>query len=78
MIVRTIDEGRRLGIPKAVLLAIGITGKADVKLDIEGDKLVITKVENVCKLCGTEKDIIQGFSICRNCAEKIADVVNLK
>ena len=77
MIIKTIDEGRRLGIPKEILTAVGIRGKTDVKIDVAGDKIVLTKAEAVCRMCGSEENIIKGFPVCRDCAEKVADLLKL-
>lgn len=77
MIIKQIDETGRIGIPGPLLKGIGINGRTDMKIDIEGNKIILTKLEDVCKYCGKEQNIIKGFSICRDCAEKISNLLKL-
>ena len=77
MITKPIDELGRIGIPKPILKALGITGRTKMKIDIIGERIMLTKADNVCKWCETEENLIEGFPVCRNCAEKVADLLKL-
>lgn len=78
MITKPIDELGRIGIPKPLLKTLGINGRTEMQIDIIGEKIVLTKAENICKWCGTQKEIIKGFPVCRSCAQKVSDILNLK
>jgi len=78
MIIKPIDDLGRIGIPKPLLKALEINKRTQMKIDVVGEKIVLTKLENVCKWCGTEENIIKGFSVCRGCAEKISDLLKLE
>ncbi len=78
MFKASITEDGRLQFPKSMLREMGYIRSTKVYIATEGDKFIITPVERICALCQTQKNMIEGFPICRECGEKVRDVMNLE
>ena len=74
---RCLDETSRIMIPKSFRKEMGLEPKSRLKIHLEDNKIIIEKAAATCRMCGTEENIIQGFEICRPCAEKAALLVKL-
>ena len=77
MIKGTITSDGRLFFPKPLLKSINITGSTKVIIETDGDNIIVKRAEKYCKVCNGKENIITGFQVCRNCAEKISDLLNL-
>ncbi len=74
----SITEDGRLQFPKAMLREQGYIRSTKVYITAEGNKIILTPVERICALCHTTENMIEGFPICRECGEKVRDVMNLE
>lgn len=77
MFKSSITADGRLRFPTKMLREMGYIRSTKVYIDIQGDKFIITPVERICALCRTQENMIEGFPICRECGEKVRDVMNL-
>ena len=78
MLKATICADGRLQIPKKLLLSLGITESTEVYLTTKGSDIIIKDCVNICALCSGTDNMIKGFPVCRDCAEKVADLLKLK
>ena len=74
---RSLDETSRVLIPKEFRGQMGIEPKDKLKLYIENNRIIIEKANVNCRMCGGEESIIEGFEICRPCAERAALLLKL-
>ena len=65
-----INELGMITLPKSYLSALSLKPKDYVDISFEKDKIILKKFQPKCRMCG-EKEVIEGFEICRNCAQKI-------
>ena len=77
MLNGTITTDGRLFLPKPLLRSLGISGSTKVTISTAGDKIIINKAENTCRLCNCSVNMIEGFPVCRSCAEKVSDLLKL-
>lgn len=77
MLKGTITADGRLFLPKPLLKSMNITGSTKVIISTVGDTILVRKESDCCRFCGTDKNIIEGFPVCRNCAEKVSELLNL-
>ena len=75
-ITKKIDELGRLGIPKEVRRAIGVKEGDELRFEIEGNKLILSKVGSYCLFCGSADDLteLNGKHICADCVKAISQV----
>ena len=78
MFKASITADGRIQFPKPMLKTMGIIKSTKVYIDTEGDRIILTPVEKVCSICHSTKNMIAGFPICRECGEKVRDVMNLE
>ena len=78
MMQREMDDIGRITLPKGMLISMGITRRTPMNVTQENDRIVITPVRLKCKMCNTYDNLIEGFPICRSCAEKVSDLLKLK
>lgn len=66
---RRVDELGRIVIPKHIRRSLGLETRTKVQFETEGDKLIITKANVTCVLCGSENDLteVHGKHICQSC-----------
>lgn len=72
MINRPLDKVGRLVIPQEMRAKLNITHNTMLDINLEGDKIIITKSGISCTLCGNTGDLLEGTTVCRSCAEAIA------
>lgn len=77
MLKGTITADGRLFLPKPLLKSLNITGSTKVIIRTEGEDIIITKAEKSCALCHKTDNMIEGFPVCRDCAEKVSDLLKL-
>ena len=69
---RALDETSRVLLPKKFREALHLEPKSQLKIYLEGNRIIIEKAELSCRMCGSKEDMIEGFPMCRACAEKAA------
>lgn len=77
MTERNIDEMGRIVLPKNMLLDMGIHGRTLMQVERADGCIVIKEARLRCKWCGTYDNLIEGFPVCRSCAERVSDLLKL-
>ena len=70
LVERRIDKLGRIVLPMDFRKALGLEGEAELTLSISGNAVILKGIESSCKLCGSSKDVLQKFKICREIAWK--------
>lgn len=70
---KRIDEVGRIVIPKAIRNKLGMGLTEVVKIDIENDKIVISKAELTCVFCGATENLetFKDKNICTDCISQL-------
>lgn len=73
---KKIDEVGRIVISKNIRKHLSIEPNDMLKIDVDGNNIVIKKAEPICEFCGSEENLIefQGKSICRKCQESLKNL----
>ena len=73
MIVRNVDELGRFVIPKEMRKVLGIEKDTPVGIEIEGDRLILRKIDETCRICGTGLNLrkYSHFYLCTDCLREI-------
>ena len=76
--VRAIDELGRIVLPIEFRTALDIKSGDLLKMDMDGEKIVIQKNTPSCVFCGTEIALTkyEGKTICIDCIRKISKIPN--
>ena len=76
--VRAIDELGRVVLPIEYRTALDIKSGDLLKMDIDGEKIVICKNTPSCVFCGAEKALTkyEGKTICLDCIRGISKIPN--
>ena len=77
MLKGTITSDGRLFFPKSLLKSMNIVGSTKVLISTVGEEIVVKKEVTCCRFCGKDENMIEGFPVCRDCAEKISDLLKL-
>ena len=78
MTERNIDSLGRIVLPKSMLKDMGINNRTLMQIDRIDDKIVISPAQECCKWCRSQENLIKGFPVCRNCAERVSDLLKLR
>lgn len=72
-IVRNVDELGRIVIPKEMRLKMNIRSSDPIEIYVEGNKIILTKYEHACMICGNGVDLtaFKGKKICNACIQEI-------
>ena len=72
-IVRKIDELGRIVIPKEMRRVLDIQSSDPVEIELEGNKIIVTKYTSSCIYCGRESGLseFKGKKLCFDCIEEI-------
>ena len=78
-IVRHLDDLGRIVIPKELCKSFDLHSKDPLEIFTEDDKIILKKYQPSCIFCKEASDVIEydGKTICRSCAEKIAQTANI-
>lgn len=70
---RKLDSLGRVVIPKEFRDVLGWPTGVRVNMQVSGDKVIISKSESCCAMCGSVVDLkdIKGIRICQNCVDEI-------
>lgn len=73
-IPRTIDRLGRIVVPVEFRRALGIGDHDLVEISLDGDRIVMIKLERACTFCGTSVDLREHRSklVCANCVAQLA------
>lgn len=77
MLKGTITSDGRLFLPKPLLKSMNINGSTKVLISTVGDEIIVKKETSCCRFCNGEDYMIEGFPVCRSCAEKVSDLLKL-
>ena len=68
---RKIDKLGRIVLPMDFRKALRLEGEVPVLLAIDGNTIVVTGAKNICRLCGSAKEVSKHLNICTACIRKI-------
>ncbi len=73
-IPRTIDRLGRIVVPVEFRRALGIGDHDLVEISLEGDRIVMAKLEQVCTFCGATANLRQHRSklVCAGCISQLS------
>ncbi len=73
-IPRTIDRLGRIVVPVEFRRALGIGDHDLVEISLEGDRIVLLKLERVCTFCGGTANLRQHRSklVCASCISQLS------
>ncbi len=72
-IIRKVDELGRVVLPVEMRRTLGIEERDPLEISLEGENIVLRKVQSVCVFCSSEQDLLEytGKCICGNCRKEI-------
>lgn len=72
-VVRRIDELGRIVLPKEIRRTLGIDEKDPLEIFVEEDRIVLTRYNEICTFCGSEKDLkkFKGKNVCAKCVKSL-------
>lgn len=72
-IVRKVDELGRIVIPKEMRNMLDIANGDPVEINIDGDRVFLTKYQPNCIFCGSEQRVVafRDKRVCLDCLEDI-------
>lgn len=74
-IVRRVDDLGRIVIPMELRRTLGIKIKDPLEIHVEGDRVVLMKYKDSCRLCGTTDgeliEVKDGVKICTSCRNDV-------
>ncbi len=72
-IIRKVDELGRVVLPVEMRRTLGIEERDPLEISLDGETVILRKVQNVCVFCGGEKDLLEynGKCICCDCRKEI-------
>lgn len=70
---KKIDEVGRIVLPKDIRKKLDLRINEILKIDVENDKIVITKAELTCTFCGSTENLQEFMDkhICTDCISKL-------
>lgn len=73
-IIRKIDELGRIVLPMEVRRTFGIDTRDPLEIFIDGKRIILSKIEEVCHFCASSKNIrtFKGKKVCRACQKAIS------
>lgn len=72
-IVRKVDELGRIVLPIEMRRTLDITERDSLEIYVEGDGIILKKLQRACVFCGNTKDVVsfEGKNICPDCLGKL-------
>ena len=71
MKIARIDKLGRIVIPMAYRKQLGINEHDELSILRDGNTIVISPLNDVCKLCGNKVDTSRKIQICNECIKRI-------
>ena len=71
-ITRKIDELGRFVLPVETRKSLGIDEKVELRISVDGNKIILEKTIQSCFVCGSEEDLLEnnGRHLCSICLGK--------
>ncbi len=68
-IVRKVDELGRIVLPIEMRRTLGIEERDPLEIYVDGDCVILKKVQTACVFCGSTKDVLsfEGKNVCLDC-----------
>lgn len=68
-IVRKVDELGRIVLPIEMRRTLGIEERDPLEIYVDGDSVILKKVQTACVFCGSTKDVLsfEGKNVCLDC-----------
>ena len=68
-IVRKVDELGRIVLPIEMRRTLGIEERDPLEIYVDGDSVILKKVQTACVFCGSTKDVLsfEGKNVCPDC-----------
>ena len=75
-VVRKVDELGRVVIPKEIRDMLEIYEKDPIEIYIDGNSIILKKVETNCIFCGNNKNLVEYKDklICKKCLNNISKI----
>ena len=75
-IIRKVDELGRVVLPIEMRRTLDIEERDPLEISLEGETIVLRKVQCVCVFCGDDQDLLEytGKCICSNCRKDICSL----
>ena len=72
-IIRKVYELGRVVLPVEMRRTLGIEERDPLEISLEGESIILRKVQNVCVFCGGDRDLLEhnGKCICIDCRKEI-------
>lgn len=76
-VIRRVDELGRVVIPKEIRKKLNIEEKDPMEIYIDGNAIVLKKVESSCIFCGNDKNLVQYNEkvICKKCLSNLKTII---
>ena len=76
-VIRRVDELGRVVIPKEIRKTLAIEEKDPMEIYIDGNAIVLKKVESSCIFCGSDKNLFEYRDkvICKKCLENLSQTL---
>ena len=70
---KKIDDVGRVVLPKDIREKLGLRLNDMIKIDVENDRIVITKAEHTCVFCGKSSGLrsFMGKTVCEDCIKTL-------
>ncbi len=70
---KKIDDVGRVVLPKDIRDELGLSINEMLKLDVENNRIIITKAENTCVFCGKTSSLksYMGKTVCEKCVKEL-------
>lgn len=75
-VVRKVDELGRVVIPKEIRDMLEIYEKDPIEIYIDGNSIILKKVETNCIFCGNNKNLVEYKDklVCKKCLNNISKI----
>ena len=68
---KIVDRLGRIVIPIDYRRKLGLGEGSEIEISCENDKLIITVMENACRLCGAKLTEEYEIPLCESCIDKV-------
>lgn len=70
---KKIDDVGRVVLPKDIREEVGLRLNDMLKIDVENEKIVISKAEDTCVFCGKPEQLkkFMGKTVCESCVKEL-------
>ncbi len=72
---RNLDDMGRIVIPSKIRERLKWDAKTKLEIEVSKNQVIIKRSDDCCMLCGSTKNVLSDFGVCRKCAEKIYEKI---